>query len=167
MTKATSLPDAALNLKLKAPIDAWEEAVPLGNGMQGGLLWGGANRLRLSLDRGDLWDLRTAPETHEPGFTFANMQRLVKEQNEAEITRLFDAPYGGYPAPTKIPGGRLEIDEFVQAACEVVGLFLATIVRSIPGTRNSPSLLPDPLFLRRGITVGRSAHAAARCLDRR
>ena len=31
-----------------------DEAVPLGNGLMGGLLWGGGSTLRLSLDRGDL-----------------------------------------------------------------------------------------------------------------
>ena len=35
---AGKLPEASLNLKLKAPIDTWDEAVPLGNGMLGGLL---------------------------------------------------------------------------------------------------------------------------------
>ena len=54
--------DAALaksNLRLTAPIEHWDEAVPLGNGLLGGLLWGGGRNLKLSLDRGDLWDNRT------------------------------------------------------------------------------------------------------------
>ena len=87
---ATGLPDESLNVKLAAPIRTWDEAVPLGNGLLGGLLWGETNLLRLSLDRGDLWDLRTPPETHEPGFTFQNMAKLVREQNQKEISRLFD-----------------------------------------------------------------------------
>jgi alpha-L-fucosidase 2 len=59
---AAGLPDTSLNVKLTAPIRTWDEAVPLGNGLLGGLLWGETNLLRLSLDRGDLWDLRTPPE---------------------------------------------------------------------------------------------------------
>lgn len=101
-------PGPDLNLSLAAPITTWDEAIPLGNGLLGGLLWGENGSLRLSLDRGDLWDNRTPKEIHEPGFTYANLQTLVKARNLREITRLFDAPYNN-PTPTKIPAGRLEI----------------------------------------------------------
>jgi len=57
-----ALPDPAFNLVLKAPVDKWDEAIPLGNGLMGGLLWGEGNIIRLSLDRGDLWDERTHGE---------------------------------------------------------------------------------------------------------
>ena len=56
----TALPGESLNLRLAAPIKSWDEAVPLGNGLMGGLLWGMDNTVRLSLDRGDLWDERPA-----------------------------------------------------------------------------------------------------------
>ena len=45
-------------LQLQAPIETWDEAIPLGNGLTGGLLWGTGNSINLSLDRGDLWDER-------------------------------------------------------------------------------------------------------------
>ena len=35
-----SLPDPALDLHLSAPIRTWDEAIPLGNGTMGLLLWG-------------------------------------------------------------------------------------------------------------------------------
>ena len=105
---ASRLPGKDLNLVLAAPITTWDEAVPLGNGLLGGLLWGGGDTIRFSLDRGDLWDLRTPPAIHEKGFTYENLQKLVREKNQREISRLFDDPYG-HPTPTKIPGGRLEI----------------------------------------------------------
>ena len=53
------LPKSQYNLVLQAPIKTWDEAIPLGNGLMGGLLWGENNTIRLSLDRGDLWDERT------------------------------------------------------------------------------------------------------------
>jgi alpha-L-fucosidase 2 len=106
---AGRLPDAALNLKLKAPITTWDEAVPLGNGLLGGLLWGEGSRLRLSLDRGDLWDERVAPEFREKAFTFANLVHLVHTRNQTEINRLINFPYNR-PVPSKIPAGRLEIE---------------------------------------------------------
>jgi alpha-L-fucosidase 2 len=40
-------------LVLAAPVNTWDEALSLGNGLLGGLLWGQDSTLRLSLDRGD------------------------------------------------------------------------------------------------------------------
>ncbi len=37
-----AVPPADQNLVLQAPITTWDEAVPLGNGLMGGLLWGEA-----------------------------------------------------------------------------------------------------------------------------
>ena len=122
---AAGLPDESLNVKLTAPIRTWDEAVPLGNGLLGGLLWGETNLLRLSLDRGDLWDLRTPPEIREPGFTFQNMAKLVREKNQKEVGRLFDEPYN-QPTPTKIPAGRLEILLDPSQSVERFELNLAT-----------------------------------------
>ena len=67
----------------------------------GGLLWGENNTLRLSLDRGDLWDERTHGEAEwwkkHPWTKAARQGRSVG--------------YGYYNGvtPTKLPGGRLEI----------------------------------------------------------
>ncbi len=102
-------PAESSNLELAAPIDRWDEAVPLGNGLTGGLLWGGGNAIKLSLDRGDLWDLRTPPTLLRDDWTYATVQKLVAEKNQAKLVEMFDAPYGATPYPTKIPAGRLEI----------------------------------------------------------
>ena len=64
-SQVKSLPDLPItntNLVLPAPITSWDEAIPLGNGLLGGLFWGEKNTIRLSLDRGDLWDERTFGE---------------------------------------------------------------------------------------------------------
>jgi alpha-L-fucosidase 2 len=96
-------------LVLQAPIDTWDEAIPLGNGLIGALLWGQDNVLRLSLDRGDLWDLRRPDIYSRPDWTYQTMQRLKAEGNQAEMNRLFDIPYDTIPFPTKLPAGRVEI----------------------------------------------------------
>jgi len=95
-------------LSLEAPITRWDEAIPIGNGLCGGLLWGEGNVIRLSLDRGDLWDERIPPEMGDPGWNYANLRKLVVAKNQAEISRLFDACYD-HPYPTKLPAGRIEI----------------------------------------------------------
>lgn len=96
-------------MRLAAPIDRWDEGVPLGNGVMGGLLWGGGNTIRLSLDRGDLWDLRVPEAFKDPRWNYAAMQKMVAEKDEATFHQLFDVPYDTVAYPTKLPGGRLEI----------------------------------------------------------
>jgi alpha-L-fucosidase 2 len=93
---ANAFPPESQNLKLTAPIRSWDEAIPLGNGLTGGLLWGENNTIRLSLDRGDLWDERPAAE---PGWW---KKRTWAKGGD------WDAPYNGV-TPTKLPAGRLEI----------------------------------------------------------
>lgn len=96
------------SLVLDAPIERWDEGVPLGNGMIGALIWGGGNQINISLDRADLWDLRESDIVKRPDWTYATMKRLVAEKNQAEIVRIFDGPYD-LPYPTKLPAGRIEI----------------------------------------------------------
>ncbi len=96
------------SLTLSAPINRWDEAVPLGNGLMGTLLWGGGRRLILSLDRGDLWDLRPSARFLQPDWTWQTLRRLVAEGRQDQIVEMFDKPYSG-PYPTKIPAGRIEL----------------------------------------------------------
>lgn len=107
-------------LEHKGPINRWDEGFPIGNGLFGVLAWGGpaggptggADKptiLRLSLDRGDLWDTRLPAVFNEPGWTYANMVALKEARNHREHVRLFDVPYDTIAYPTKLPVGRVEI----------------------------------------------------------
>ena len=90
-------------------ITTWDEAVPLGNGLLGGLLWGEKNTIRLSLDRGDLWDERPAGEKEWwKKHTYAMGKQLVDQKKFDAINGLWDSPYNG-TTPTKLPAGRMEI----------------------------------------------------------
>jgi alpha-L-fucosidase 2 len=102
------LPSPELNLRLEAPITTWDEAIPLGNGLLGGLLWGEERQLRLSLDRGDLWDERPAEGVDWSKLTYKMGRDLVQAGRNDEFNRLFDKPYDDVH-PTKIPAGRIEI----------------------------------------------------------
>ncbi|MCC6133628.1 MAG: glycoside hydrolase N-terminal domain-containing protein, partial [Acidobacteria bacterium] len=102
-------PPDEMNLVLEAPITTWDEALPLGNGLLGGLLWGEGGLLRLSLDRGDLWDERPAAGVRWGDFNYAAMRRFVAEGKNDELNAVFDRPYGDLH-PTKIPAGRLECE---------------------------------------------------------
>ncbi len=94
---------------LAAPIDRWDEALPLGNGLVGGLLWGQGNTINLSLDRGDLWDLRTPERMKDRRWNYTSMRMIVGFRDQKTFHTLFDEPYDTVPYPTKLPGGRLEI----------------------------------------------------------
>ncbi len=103
-------PPSSLNLVLKAPVNRWDEALPLGNGLLGGLLWGGGNHLQLSLDRGDLWDLRLPRAVRSREWKWAAIRKLVAEKNQKKLVERFDRPYTSIKYPTKLPAGRMEFE---------------------------------------------------------
>lgn len=115
-------PEPSSNLVLAGPIARWDEAIPLGNGLLGGLIWGGAVgadgvlSVNLSLDRGDLWDLRLPDMLKRDDWTWETIQRLHREGADARIREMFDVPYDTVPYPTKIPGGRLVLQWDDQTA---------------------------------------------------
>ncbi|MDR8394590.1 glycoside hydrolase family 95 protein [Aliifodinibius sp. S!AR15-10] len=86
----------------------WDEALPMGNGMVGALVWKDEDRLRFSLDRADLWDLREVKELKEITFDWVDQQ--VKRNDYEPVQQLGDAPYNQYPYPTKIQAAALEFD---------------------------------------------------------
>ena len=100
------------NIKYEKAVQNWDEALPIGNGKLGCLIYGDGP-IRLSLDRVDLWDNRPHPATLEKGFHYKNLVKLVKsgkQEDWAEYERLFDDIAFGKPYPTKITAGRIELD---------------------------------------------------------
>jgi alpha-L-fucosidase 2 len=111
-------------LQIEAPIASWDEAIPLGNGLLGGLLYGGRNStLRLSLDRGDLWDERPAPQIGSDAFTWEHWIKLVHEGAWAEVDELFTKPFS-HPFPTKIPCGALNLRFDPEVRAKTISLAL-------------------------------------------
>lgn len=107
--QTSGLPDTRYNLLLKAPITTWDEAIPLGNGLMGGLLWGENNTIRLSLDRGDLWDERTTGEKEWwKKYTYQKGAEMIAQKKFTTVNEWWDGPYNGV-SPTKLPAGRVEI----------------------------------------------------------
>jgi len=105
---AIQLPKPEHGLSFDTPAKVWDEALPLGNGMLGALVWGDGKPLRISLDRADLWDLRRLPEFYSPEYSFAEMKRWHEEGRTKDLVRLYEDPYRRV-GPTKIPAGRIEI----------------------------------------------------------
>ncbi|MFT3701633.1 MAG: hypothetical protein QM802_04660 [Agriterribacter sp.] len=122
----------------------WDEAIPLGNGTIGALIWQKDNKLRFSLDRADIWDMRPMKGLHRKEFSYDWIYQQVQKKEYEVVQQNFDAPYDKEPAPSKIPAGALEFNvpvsniQYVrlsvkQAMCEVVwknGMILKTFVHA-------------------------------------
>jgi alpha-L-fucosidase 2 len=96
------------NLVFDSLAKRWDEAIPLGNGWIGALIWQKNDKLRMSLDRVDLWDDRPMPEIDKLKFSWVVEQ--VRKGEYDTVQKIGDDPYEKYPAPTKIPGAALEFD---------------------------------------------------------
>ena len=64
------LPQSCHGLNMTELPQRWDEAIPLGNGLTGGLLWQKDGKLRLAIDRADLWDLRPVEAFKSPDHTY-------------------------------------------------------------------------------------------------
>jgi alpha-L-fucosidase 2 len=99
----------------------WKNGLPVGNGSLGAQVWGTGPALYITLDRGDIWDLRYQPNTR-PNFNYAHLQELVREGRHDLIQQEMSSDVGPMAdtVPTRISMGRLKIslppDTFVQRA---------------------------------------------------
>jgi alpha-L-fucosidase 2 len=118
------MPNARHGLAYESPATTWDEAMPLGNGLLGALVWGDGGPLRISLDRTDLWDLRPVPEFFTEEYSYATMRQWVADGRIQDLHRLYDKPYGN-PGPTKIPAGRIELTLGADAGFQSASLDLA------------------------------------------
>ena len=94
------------------PPREWHHGFPLGNGDLGTMVWGDGNPLAFTLDKADLWDLRSNDDyMASPDFSYAKLVELVAAGRFAEIDEIFelrqrrDNPVG----PTKVSIGRAEL----------------------------------------------------------
>jgi len=89
---------------------SWDEAIPLGNGIIGALVWQKEGLLRMSLDNVNLWDLRPMENLNTTDYKFSWVHEQWKRNNYKEVQNRFDEPYDNSPAPSKIPGAGLEFN---------------------------------------------------------
>jgi alpha-L-fucosidase 2 len=159
-------PPPAMRLHLSGPIESSLDAIPLGNGLCGGLIWGKGTNVFLSLDRGDLWDLRPHPGYTNAGFTYQTVVEMAQAGRTTELNQQF-AKVSLFP--TKVPGARLvvelpagvSVDGFsldlrgalgkaeLNGASAIEGFFSATApvaMLKIPGARPGFKLVGNPCF---------------------
>ncbi|WP_422080914.1 glycosyl hydrolase family 95 catalytic domain-containing protein [Ulvibacterium sp.] len=110
------------DLHFNALSKVWDEAIPLGNGIVGSLVWEKEGKLRFSLDRADLWDLRPMQNRDAPEWKFSWVVDQWKKGDYKPVQEMFDVPYDKDPAPSKIPGAAIEFD--IAALGEVASVHL-------------------------------------------
>jgi alpha-L-fucosidase 2 len=169
----TAKPDRLPNYELKFDglATTWDEGIPLGNSTLGALVWQKDGKLRFSLDRSDLWDLRPMENLNFQNFDFKWVYEQWKNNTYKNVQDKYDAPYDNLPAPSKIPGGALEFDitglgeiknvklNLASAACIVEwknGTILKTFVHATEPigwyqfenlkTPIRPTIVPPPYF---------------------
>ncbi len=106
----------------------WDEGIPLGNGMLGTLIWKKNGKLRLSLDRADLWDLRPMENLKTPEWKYSWVYKQWENNTYKNVQDRFDVPYDNSPAPSKIPGAALEFDISSLGEIASVHLYLDNAV---------------------------------------
>lgn len=148
----------------------WDEAMPLGNGHMGALVWQRGNRLCFSLDQVELWDLRRTEDYLPEAFSFDWVKAHIRARDYDPVIMTFDKIRGKYVGPTKIPGASLEFETetwgkvnsthlFLKSGlCRVdwdSGISLETFVQAnqpvgwfvfqnVPESAFSPMLIPPP-----------------------
>lgn len=125
--RAQSLPQHRLEFTKLAT--RWDEGIPLGNGMLGSLAWEKNGKLRLSLDRADLWDERKALDISKLNFKWVEQQVLKNDYKP--VQKIGDWPYDNTPYPTKLPAAALQFD--IKALGTVISnqLEIATALHSV------------------------------------
>ena len=97
-------------LSFEKAIKKWEEAIPLGNGKLGALIYG-EGPVILALDRIDLWDNRESEGAKHKDFSYKTLIECAKGGEEGwkrkkEIFGIND----NFPYPSKLSAGRLLFD---------------------------------------------------------
>lgn len=91
-------------IELMGEVTEFEDAIPIGNGKLGALIYK-SNPLRISVDRNDVWDLRTPWFRVKENFNLKHQMELIAAGDIEELRTSFNAR--GMAYPTKLPVQKL------------------------------------------------------------
>lgn len=97
-------------LRFENSVKRWDEAIPLGNGSIGSLIYGNGP-LKIAVDRLDLWDNRPIKSVYKRDFKYKDYVRACTGSEEDWIYKInkYDIrPRTNYP--TKLSAGRILLD---------------------------------------------------------
>ena len=94
--------EAALRLWYRAPARQWMEALPVGNGRLGAMVFGGVERERIQLNENTLWEGGPRDRTNPEALRrLPEVRRLLFEGKNEEATALADRSMMGIPPRIK------------------------------------------------------------------
>ena len=100
-----------MELWYKEPASYWEEALPLGNGRLGAMVWSGTEREKISLNEDTLWS--GYPRNHDiPGASesYRQARRLAMEKKYEEAQALLEQNVLGEFTQSYLPLGELTLE---------------------------------------------------------
>jgi hypothetical protein len=91
------------------PLPRPHTGVPLGNGTQGLLVWGGGGVLKITIGRAGFWDHRGGNPFSEK-TTYSELRRILENRDFESLRSIFDSGAAKKKLiPRQIGGGRLEL----------------------------------------------------------
>jgi len=111
------------DLAFESLATSWDEGIPLGNGMMGALVWEKEGKLRLALDRADLWDLRPTDNVYKEGINYRWVRKMWEERSYKKVHKALDEYYDRAAGPSKIPVAAMELGMDQLGPVESVRLF--------------------------------------------
>lgn len=98
-------------LHYRQPASFWEEALPLGNGRLGAMVYGGVKQERIELNEDTLWSGRPSSES---GYTIRenleSVRQLIREGRYSEADAQTNAMTGAHDTQTYQMAGRVVLD---------------------------------------------------------
>ena len=72
------------------PATSWYEAIPIGNGRIGGMVWGGLNREVINLNESTLWSGELVDNQNHTGIKYlSKIRELINQDRNKEVENLF------------------------------------------------------------------------------
>ena len=98
-------------LRYEQPASFWEEALPLGNGRIGAMVYGGVEQERIELNEDTLWSGRPSQESgYRIGEMIDSVRDRLREGGYAEATKLTDEMTGAHDSQSYQMAGNLYLD---------------------------------------------------------
>jgi alpha-L-fucosidase 2 len=163
---AAEVPDAGLIMTYAAPARKWEEALPVGNGRLGAMVFGGAPEERLQLNEHTCWTGSPHAYHHEGAVKFLpEIRRLLGEGKKKEAETLAMKEFMSVPLRQmayqplgdirlSFPGHEKPADYRRELDLDAAVARVAYAVDGVPFERQVFSSFPDQVLVVR-LTAGR------------
>jgi len=93
-----------------APAESWTQALPLGNGRLGAMIYGGTGEETICLNEDTFWSGYPRPlECEDKADVFREIRRLVMEGKLGEGQKLFERELSFFPGESYLPVGDLRL----------------------------------------------------------